>query len=652
MTEHPRDRRRTRTPRGRHAAGPRPSQSPVPVPDDPAPRPVDRDVTDARARAFGDAAPAAATAAGEARGRETGRRARRDDGTEPETTRQLAPVAADPAAGNAARSEPAAPGPAAQERTAQRSAGSSSGRGRRRAVSSGGSLPRAAGWTLLTTLIPGTGLIPTRMRALGILLIAVLVLAAGALAAWFVLGDPIPTLLSLAVNRTFLLAALGGLVLAGLVWLVQILVSNLAHNTRQHLRGFRRAVSVLFALVLMVGAATPFAFGAQRIYAAQGLLGNTTVFSGKDDGRISAGANPWAKTPRLNVMLLGQDAGADRTGTRPDTIMFASIDTKTGRTALFSLPRNLQYVRFPAGSVEAQQFPEGFSAYGKDENLINAVWQWGDENKNLFPGDPNPGLTATRDAVEQTMGMKADYYAMVNLQGFQDLVNAIGGVDINVERKIPIGGGTNQATGGKYPITGWIQPGWQHLDGYQALWYARSREGSDDFNRMCRQQRMVRIVSQEANPAKLALAFPRLVTATEDNIVTDIPPNQLDAFVDLAQRVQKAGFQSYPVTHDVDAPGANTWNSGGHPDWDYLHQWVQSSIQDSMSSTTAQSVAGGPSDAASAPAATTAPPEASPTEETTEPSEEETTTSAAPAAQPTAAPADPLKSCLPASEQG
>ncbi len=156
---------------------------------------------------------------------------------------------------------------------------------------------------------------------------------------------------------------------------------------------------------------------------------------------------------------------------------------------------------------------------------------------------------------------------MVDLEGFEDLVDAIGGVEIEVERQIPIGGGTNQATGGgKYPITGYIEPGLQKLDGYHALWYARSREGSDDFDRICRQQRMVRVVTQEADPATLALSFPSLVSATEKNIETDIPVKDLDAFVDLALRIKDAGYNSYPITEDVTPPSYNA-------DWDYLKKW-------------------------------------------------------------------------------
>ncbi|WP_460476596.1 LCP family protein [Brachybacterium huguangmaarense] len=599
MTEHPSARRRTRVARARHSAAP-------------------------GSRPASAAAPAGSGVPEEARGRHRGAAA----STSSESGRSSASTGSSSAS------------------TAPRPDGAVAERGRRRAAVPEGSLPRAAGWTVLTSVLPGAGLVPTRMRTLGWLLLAVVVLTIAGLGLWFWLGDPVPTLLGLVTQRDVLIGVLVLVVIVGVVWLLQILAANLAHNARERLAGGRRALSVLLALVLMAGVGMPFAMGAHRVYAAQTLLGDTQVFGGaKDTHDISTGKDPWANIDRINVMLLGQDAGADRTGTRPDTIMVASIDTKTGRTALFSIPRNLQYVRFPEGTPEAEAFPEGFDAFGKDENLINAVWTWADDNTDLFPGDPEPGLTATRHAVEQTLGLKIDYYAMVDLEGFQDLVNAIGGVDFDVERRIPIGGGTNQATGGKYPITGWIEPGKQHLDGYNALWYARSREGSDDNDRMCRQQRMIRTVTEQADPTTLALAFPQLVTATQNNIQTDIPPARIDAFVELAQRVQKGGFESHPLTRDIDAPDSNSWHERGHPDWDYVHQWVQESIDHSMIAVEP------PATASPAPAPAAEPTTDAPTSDA--PSTEEPTTDApsTPAPAP-AAPADPLAACMPGGQAG
>src|SRR5699024_8654664 len=124
----------------------------------------------------------------------------------------------------------------------------------------------------------------------------------------------------------------------------------------------------------------------------------------------------------------------------------------------------------------------------------------------------------------------------------------------------------------------------QSPDGYILRRHARIRCCSTDFNRMCRQQRFVRAVTEEADPTTLALSIPGLVNATEDNIQTDIPVKNLDAFMDLALRIKDAGFTSYPITQDV--------TFSGNPDYEYLEEWVQASIEDSMAQEEPESVLG------------------------------------------------------------
>ncbi len=138
---------------------------------------------------------------------------------------------------------------------------------------------------------------------------------------------------------------------------------------------------------------------------------------------------------RFNVLLLGGDAGADRVGLRPDSITLASIDANTGATVLFSLPRNLMKVPFAPGSVMAQQFPNGFDC-GSD-CLLNAVYTWGSDHQKLWPEGTDAGLDATRSAVEGVTGLHVNYYAMVDMAGFADLVNAVGGIDVEREARTP-----------------------------------------------------------------------------------------------------------------------------------------------------------------------------------------------------------------------
>ncbi|MDN5821284.1 MAG: LCP family protein, partial [Brachybacterium sp.] len=501
----------------------------------------------------------------------------------------------------------------------------------------------------LTSLFPGSGLVTTRMRRLGWVLLAVLLLALVAIGAFLLIGEPLRTGMMLATKRGVLIGAMITVGVVGLVWALQIVLANLVHSHRERLGGAKRYLALALAALMVVAVAMPATRGVQSLWALQGLVGSRTVFGGGegDNHRFTSGKDPWADAGRVNIMLLGQDAGADRTGTRPDTIMVASIDTATGRTALFSIPRNLEHVQFPEDTPPAEVFPNGFDYFGPNQSLINAVWTWAEDRPDLFPNDPEPGLTATRWAVEETLGIDMDYYAMVNLQGFEDLVNALGGVDLVVERRIPIGGGASK-------IEGYIEPGLQKLDGFHALWYARSREGSNDFDRMCRQQRIVRAVTEEADPTTLAFSIPGLVNATEDNIQTNIPVKNLDAFVDLALRIKDGGFTSYPITQDV--------TFSGNPDFEYLEKWVEASIEDSMVQEAPESVLGETEQGSSDPAETGAAPEEGsgdgeqPTTEGTATEEETSTPTDAPGTAEETTPApeiekDPLKSCLPGHQE-
>jgi LCP family protein required for cell wall assembly len=149
-----------------------------------------------------------------------------------------------------------------------------------------------------------------------------------------------------------------------------------------------------------------------------------------------------------------------------------SIDATTGRTVLFSLPRNLEEVPFPAGSAAAKALPGGWSC--GDTCLLNAIYTWGSAHKNVFPAAADPGAAAMKQAVEGVTGLPVNYCVLIDLRGFEQLVDAMGGITVTVHQRVPIGGETS-------PISGYIEPGTQHLDGYHALWFARSRQGASDY---------------------------------------------------------------------------------------------------------------------------------------------------------------------------
>ena len=460
-----------------------------------------------------------------------------------------------------------APGPA--HATGSGIFGATRARGRH-ASERGEGLGRLLAWTTAGAVLPGLALLVAGRRKAGTVLLALVALAAAAVVALAATGRLADLGLKLAVRPNALLLVAAAAAIGGLIWAMVIVVGH-RWLRRTRLRPGQQLLS--FALVAALVAAVVIPAGTVARYA---LAQRSVVLNVFDepatprDPSLAApdvkAVDPWADTPRINVLLIGSDAGADRTGTRPDTLIVASIDTHTGNTVLFSLPRNLQNVPFPKGTPGAKQWPRGFNC--GDECLINAIWTWAEQNKNLFPGDPEPGLTATRQAVSETLGLSLDYYALVNLQGFIDVVDAMGGVEINVERKLPIGGIT--ADGRRVKPAGYLMPGRRVLNGSDALWYARSRADSDNYDRMRRQQCVIGAAIDQADPVSLALAFPRLAASAERNVETDISGSELDAFVELGKRVKGGTVTSLPFTNAV--------ITAADPDYAEIRAFVQKSL--------------------------------------------------------------------------
>lgn len=288
---------------------------------------------------------------------------------------------------------------------------------------------------------------------------------------------------------------------------------------------------------------------------------------------FSDGPASQAQDGRYNILLLGGDSGSDRWGLRPDSITVASIDASTGKTILFGLPRNMLNFPFAKGSIMAEQFPRGYDCGSQCE--LNSLATWAADHKALFKGVANPGVEATASAVEGITGLKINYYAMVNLKGFQKMVDAVGGVTLNVRDRIPIGG-----VGG--PVTGYIKPGKRKLDGFETLWFARSRESADDYSRMARQKCVMNAMLQQLSPKKVVLKFEKIANASEELISTDVPLSEIDRFMELALKAR-----SQPVrTVSFVPPMINT----GRPDIDKIQAAVKAAI-DPKKKTTAKKAA-------------------------------------------------------------
>ena len=291
-------------------------------------------------------------------------------------------------------------------------------------------------------------------------------------------------------------------------------------------------------------------FGAHVVGVQRGLM--ISMFG---DGEAVG-----AHDGRFNVLLMGGDSGAGRWGLRPDSMTVASIDDETGKTVLISLPRNMQNFPFPEGSVMAKQFPDGFDVEGM---YLNGLSTWALDHAALFKGSKNPGVDATIQGVEGITGLKMNYWAMVNLQGFKDLVDAVGGVELNVRQKIPVGLPSDS-------YFHYIDPGTRTLNGVDTLWFARARYDSDDYSRMARQKCVMSAMLQQVSPQTAVTNFQKIAKASSAMVSTNIPRGEVDTFVDLALKAKSQKI----ATLSLVPPMINTAN----PDIALVQQKVQAAI--------------------------------------------------------------------------
>ncbi len=235
----------------------------------------------------------------------------------------------------------------------------------------------------------------------------------------------------------------------------------------------------------------------------------------------------WAMDGRLNLLLIGSDAGPDRWSLRTDAIIVVSVDVETGHVALFGLPRNMVGVPLPPESAEA------FSN-GRFPGLLNALYVYAMGHPRHFPGGDARGFRAVTGAVQQLVGVRLDAVVVVDLAGFVRLVDAIGGLWIDVperlvDRNYPLEDGS-----GHLRLD--IKPGCQLLDGRLALAYARSRHQDSDYGRMRRQQAVLVALARQVDPIALLPQVPKLLDIASDNLWTTIRRSEVRTMAELAAR--------------------------------------------------------------------------------------------------------------------
>ncbi|MFZ0531007.1 MAG: LCP family protein [Propionicimonas sp.] len=456
---------------------------------------------------------------------------------------------------------------------------------------SGGGAPRrttgelsfgsAIGWTALGTLIPGLGLWRAGRRVIGAVLMGVFVV--------LVAGGFTLLVTSRKLVETFALQpnVLEGVAIAMLT--IAVLYVALIALTHLALRPSapttaQRAVGALVVAALSFVVAAPMALGSSYAWTTANLVNN--VF-GADETPTGtqptvSPEDPWKDKARINFLLLGGDHDSGRKaalGNRTDTVIVASVDTHTGATTLFTLPRNTARMPFPKSSPLHKYYPNGFY---DGVNPANAEYFLNAMYRNVPNRVPNDVLGKTKDfgaevmkqSVGEALGLDIDYFAMVNMDGFKDFINAIGGITVNINYRIPIGGQTDAHV---LP-DGYLEPGKnQHLNGRLALWYARGRYGLDDYKRMERQRCVINAVVQQTTPLNVLQNYQSIAAAGQKTITTDVPRAMLPALVELADKVKNTKLRSVVFT-----PGTAGFYSS-NPNWDKVQARVTKALKETKS---------------------------------------------------------------------
>lgn len=264
----------------------------------------------------------------------------------------------------------------------------------------------------------------------------------------------------------------------------------------------------------------------------------------------------WDGKERVTILLLGIDQRDDEKGlpTRSDTMMLLTIDPTNLTAGLLSIPRDLWV---PLGR-------------GREENKINTAHFFGELEK------PGSGPDAARRTVSYNFGVPINYYARVDFRGFEQLIDAIGGVTIDVDRAILDDEYPNE----KYGITRvYVPVGPQRMSGLTALRYARSRHADSDFGRSMRQRKVLQAARDQVLNLGLIPKLPSMFMIVKNSVTTDIPWTTMLALADLGRRIPSSSIESKAIDDsmiiDVNRDGTVLI-----PDREKIHAVIQEMFYD------------------------------------------------------------------------
>lgn len=247
------------------------------------------------------------------------------------------------------------------------------------------------------------------------------------------------------------------------------------------------------------------------------------------------------KNGRINILLLGI-AGKGKAGTNlTDTIMIASLNTNTNQMALFSIPRD-----FYAVIPESKDLPRGEAGV---QMKINSIYQYGlNKYKNA-----DQSVKILEAVINNITSLDIHYYAILNFEGFEKAIDAIGGINVMNERDIY----DSRYPGPNYSYEIFkLDKGFQHLDGKTALKYARERhdDPEGDFGRAKRQQQVMQAAKNKIFSTSTLFNFfalNSLLDTLGDNVLTNISTSEMESFFELSKKLD---------TNNINNVVVDAWN--------------------------------------------------------------------------------------------
>jgi LCP family protein required for cell wall assembly len=380
----------------------------------------------------------------------------------------------------------------------------------------------------LSAIVPGAGqALNRRFRLARWLAVPALVLVAIVLV---VLQLQSPTRLAAWAIDPTVLGALLTLNLLVLVWRLLAVSQAFLDGRYPAIPGRVGFIGLVLVLVCVIA---PHAYAWQVGTAAGAAF--ERIFAG---GTVGGGDEPAGPRPgpgeRINILLVGVDTTPRRDATLTDTMIVASLDPVGKTMSMVSIPRDM--VNVPLGQGDD---------YGPK---LNSLLSFAGRNPDLFPNGPMRGL---QDAIGALLGIPIHYYARMEFTGFMAMIDAVGGIDIDVKEGFDAPTYDGIGLDGR----GWsITAGRHHLDGPNALAYARARKaaGESDFTRAARQQEiLVALRDQAMTGGSLLFDLPDLLDAVADTMTTDIPISILPELAVTADEVERDAIVRAVIRHPL-----------------------------------------------------------------------------------------------------